>query len=303
MAAREGRRLLPRRRLGGARRLHRDRARATRFRGSTSRGAPAPASSRRSRRRSKRARRRVASRSSPATGSPTLRSADGAVTGAAGDILAPSGAARGMATSREVVGVVRDQRRGDDRLLGRHRRQPRPRPQAVARASRHAAGVDDLRACPPTSTASMLAVAEDGGCAADQRRPDVALRRGHPELGSGVAAPRHPHPSRAVVGVARRDRHSGCRCRCSPASTRSARSRTCGTTGHDHSWFVLSQQIIEKEFTLSGSEQNPDLTGQGRAAAGQDRASARGPAARCRRSWTRAWTSSCATRSTSSSRG
>ncbi|MBN9174606.1 MAG: FAD-binding dehydrogenase, partial [Microbacterium sp.] len=33
-------------------------------------------------------------------------------------------------------------------------------------------------------------------------------------------------------------------------------------TGHDHSWFVLSRQIIEKEFTLSGSEQNPDLTGK-----------------------------------------
>ncbi len=33
-------------------------------------------------------------------------------------------------------------------------------------------------------------------------------------------------------------------------------------TGHDHSWFVLSRQIIEKEFTLSGSEQNPDLTGR-----------------------------------------
>ena len=33
-------------------------------------------------------------------------------------------------------------------------------------------------------------------------------------------------------------------------------------TGHDHSWFVLSQKIIEKEFTLSGSEQNPDLTGK-----------------------------------------
>jgi predicted oxidoreductase len=33
-------------------------------------------------------------------------------------------------------------------------------------------------------------------------------------------------------------------------------------TGYDHSWFVLSQKIIEKEFTLSGSEQNPDLTGR-----------------------------------------
>lgn len=34
------------------------------------------------------------------------------------------------------------------------------------------------------------------------------------------------------------------------------------TTGHDHSWFVLTQSIIEKEFALSGSEQNPDLTGK-----------------------------------------
>ncbi len=33
-------------------------------------------------------------------------------------------------------------------------------------------------------------------------------------------------------------------------------------TGHDHTWFVLTQSIIEKEFALSGSEQNPDLTGK-----------------------------------------
>ncbi|KAA6222806.1 FAD-binding dehydrogenase [Streptomyces albofaciens JCM 4342] len=33
-------------------------------------------------------------------------------------------------------------------------------------------------------------------------------------------------------------------------------------TGHDHTWFVLTRKIIEKEFTLSGSEQNPDLTGR-----------------------------------------
>ncbi|WP_413251051.1 FAD-binding dehydrogenase [Sinomonas flava] len=33
-------------------------------------------------------------------------------------------------------------------------------------------------------------------------------------------------------------------------------------TGYDYSWFVLTQSIIEKEFALSGSEQNPDLTGR-----------------------------------------
>ncbi len=33
-------------------------------------------------------------------------------------------------------------------------------------------------------------------------------------------------------------------------------------TGHDYSWFVLTQSIIEKEVALSGSEQNPDITGK-----------------------------------------
>jgi predicted oxidoreductase len=34
------------------------------------------------------------------------------------------------------------------------------------------------------------------------------------------------------------------------------------STGYDYSWFILTQSIIEKEFALSGSEQNPDLTGK-----------------------------------------
>jgi predicted oxidoreductase len=33
-------------------------------------------------------------------------------------------------------------------------------------------------------------------------------------------------------------------------------------TGYDHTWFVLDRKIIGKEFALSGSEQNPDLTGK-----------------------------------------
>ncbi|MBN6887360.1 uncharacterized protein ACUXCC_004640 [Cytobacillus horneckiae] len=31
-------------------------------------------------------------------------------------------------------------------------------------------------------------------------------------------------------------------------------------TGYDYSWFILTEKMIEKEFALSGSEQNPDLT-------------------------------------------
>jgi len=43
---------------------------------------------------------------------------------------------------------------------------------------------------------------------------------------------------------------------------------TLGTLEHisktefDYSWFVLTQRIIKREFALSGSEQNPDLTGK-----------------------------------------
>jgi predicted oxidoreductase len=36
--------------------------------------------------------------------------------------------------------------------------------------------------------------------------------------------------------------------------------RHIASTGFDYSWFVLDESIIEKEFALSGSEQNPDLT-------------------------------------------
>jgi len=32
--------------------------------------------------------------------------------------------------------------------------------------------------------------------------------------------------------------------------------------GDDHSWFLLNERIIGREFALSGSEQNPDLTGK-----------------------------------------
>jgi predicted oxidoreductase len=41
--------------------------------------------------------------------------------------------------------------------------------------------------------------------------------------------------------------------------------------GYDHSWFVLTRKIIEKEFALSGSEQNPDITAKDRKAVLRDR--------------------------------
>ncbi|MEU3245534.1 MULTISPECIES: FAD-binding dehydrogenase [unclassified Streptomyces] len=49
-------------------------------------------------------------------------------------------------------------------------------------------------------------------------------------------------------------------------------------TGYDHTWFVLDQKIIGKEFALSGSEQNPDLTGKSvKGVFGRARADVPGP--------------------------
>jgi predicted oxidoreductase len=51
-----------------------------------------------------------------------------------------------------------------------------------------------------------------------------------------------------------------------------------GASGFDYSWFVLTRKIIEKEFALSGSEQNPDLTNRSwRQVMGRVRGGAPGP--------------------------
>jgi predicted oxidoreductase len=47
-------------------------------------------------------------------------------------------------------------------------------------------------------------------------------------------------------------------------------------TGYDYSWFILNETIISKEFTLSGSEQNPDFTGKDLKKTAKSRA-AKGP--------------------------
>ncbi|CAH0000149.1 unnamed protein product [Clonostachys byssicola] len=45
-----------------------------------------------------------------------------------------------------------------------------------------------------------------------------------------------------------------------PGSDTLATLKHICSTGYDYSWFILDQSIIKREFALSGSEQNPDLT-------------------------------------------
>jgi predicted oxidoreductase len=49
---------------------------------------------------------------------------------------------------------------------------------------------------------------------------------------------------------------------CFPGCDTLSTLRSILSTGYDYSWFILNKTIIEKEFSLSGSEQNPDLTGK-----------------------------------------
>jgi predicted oxidoreductase len=49
---------------------------------------------------------------------------------------------------------------------------------------------------------------------------------------------------------------------CFPGCDTLSTLRRILSTGYDYSWFILNKTIIEKEFSLSGSEQNPDLTGK-----------------------------------------
>ena len=55
---------------------------------------------------------------------------------------------------------------------------------------------------------------------------------------------------------------SGCRFRCIPGFDTLGTCEYIIKSGYDYTWFVLNAKIIEKEFALSGQEQNPDLTGQ-----------------------------------------
>ena len=52
----------------------------------------------------------------------------------------------------------------------------------------------------------MLGITRDGRRRGHQRGPDVALRRGHPQLGPDLGQPRHPDPPGSVLDVVRRRR-------------------------------------------------------------------------------------------------
>ncbi|WP_374974514.1 FAD-binding dehydrogenase [Microbacterium trichothecenolyticum] len=184
----------------------------------------------------------------------------GVVTGAAGDVLAPSGAARGVASSREAVDtftvtaaatIVSSGGIGGNHDLVRQWWPERLGTPPATMVTGVPAYVDG--SMQPVSAAAGARLINgdrmwhyvEGIQNWDPIWPDHGIRilPGPSSVWLDATGNRLPvplFPGFDTLGTL--------------AHLRS--------TGHDHSWFVLSQKIIEKEFTLSGSEQNPDLTGK-----------------------------------------
>ncbi|MGX1701537.1 FAD-binding dehydrogenase [Microbacterium sp. NPDC055357] len=190
----------------------------------------------------------------------SLSFTDGVVTGAIGDVLAPSGAARGHASSRDVVGsfeiaasatlIAAGGIGGNHDLVRRHW-PPRLGTPPMTMVTGVPAFVDGSMVGPAQSAGARF-INEDrmwhyveGLQNWDPVWPDHGIRILPGPSSIWLDATGHRLPVPLFPGF----------------DTLGTLAHLRGT-GHDHSWFVLSQKIIEKEFTLSGSEQNPDLTGK-----------------------------------------
>ena len=190
-----------------------------------------------------------------------ITSANGRITGVFGEVLAPSAVERGQPSSREVIGefafgadnvIVTSGGIGGD-------------PERVRRAwPRERLGN------PPKEMVLGVPAYVDG------RGIDMAVEAG----GHVINADRMWHYTEGLRNWNPIWPNHGIRILPGPSSMWfDARGNrlpapylpgfdTLGTlkhilsTGYDYSWFILTEKIIRKEFSLSGSEQNPDLTGK-----------------------------------------
>jgi predicted oxidoreductase len=187
-----------------------------------------------------------------------LTTAAGRVAGVSGQILEPSTAIRGQASSRTAVGGFEATAGAvvvtTGGIGGNHETVRRQWPG-------NAAPVDMLSGVPASVDGDFLPVAESLG---------AALVNGdrmwhYPE---GIhnydpVWPKHgirilPGPSSLWLDAEGRQLPAPL----FPGFDSLGALRHIVATGHSHSWFVLNRTIALKELALSGSEQNPDLTGR-----------------------------------------
>ena len=184
----------------------------------------------------------------------------GVVTGVRGEILAPSAAPRGEPSARQVVSefaltaqavIVTSGGIGGDPDLVRHHWPSRLGTPPAEMLSGVPAHVDGR----------MLAISEVAGAHLINRD-----RMWHYTEGIQNWAPIWPrHGIRILPGPS--SLWLDARGQRLPAPLYPGFD-TLGTlahimqTGYEYTWFVLTQPILRREFALSGSEQNPDLTGK-----------------------------------------
>ncbi|MEO9325908.1 FAD-binding dehydrogenase [Nocardioides sp. C4-1] len=184
---------------------------------------------------------------------------DGTVVGVRGSVLVPSDEPRGVASSREVAGqfelrapavVVTSGGIGGNHDLVREtwpvERMGPPPEHLISGVPAHVDG-------------RMLAISEAAGARVVNRDRMWHYTEGIHNWDS--IWPRHairiiPGPSSLWLDATGRRLPAPNFPGCDNLRT----MREILATGYDYSWFVLTQSVIEKEFALSGSEQNPDVT-------------------------------------------
>jgi predicted oxidoreductase len=189
-----------------------------------------------------------------------LLTSGGTVEGVGGEILAPDGTERGRPSSRERTGtfalrvpavVITSGGIGADHALVR-RYWPKYLGTPPARM---------LSGVPDHVDGKMLGAAESAGA----RAINLDRMWNYPEGVENFAPIWSRHGIRILPGPSPLWLDATGRRLPAPnfpgfdalaALTQIARS------GHDHSWFVMDSKIFGRELALSGSEQNPDLTGK-----------------------------------------
>ncbi|MFB7456305.1 FAD-binding dehydrogenase [Streptomyces sp. NPDC056188] len=198
---------------------------------------------------------------------------DGAVQGVRGTLLAEDDAPRGVASNREESGafeltaqavVVTTGGIGADHgLVRRHWPERLGTP-----PSRMVTGV------PAYVDGRMLDISEEAGVRLVNRdrmwHYTEGLRNWNPVWpGHGIRI--LPGPSSLWLDALGRRLPDPCLPGYDTLGTLRHLRTTEDIAGYDHSWFVLTRRIVEKEFALSGSEQNPDITARDRKAVLRDR--------------------------------
>jgi predicted oxidoreductase len=185
---------------------------------------------------------------------------NGAVDGVSGSVLEPDSVARGASSSRRVVGdfTLRAQAVivASGGIGGNHDLVRQNWPRRLGDAPKNM-----ISGVPEHVDGRMIGITEAAGARLINRD-----RMWHYVEGIRNWAPiwpRHgirilPGPSSMWFDASGRRLPSPL----FPGSDTLGQLQYIQSTGYDYSWFVLTQSIIKKEFALSGSEQNPDLTGK-----------------------------------------